>query len=522
MQSFQLHEHATSVPINSYQLEDWQKGYESLDEEFDYWIDQVEGEIPPDLEGTLFRNGPGLLDVGGQPLHHPFDGDGMICAIAFSNGKAHFRNRFIRTEGFLAERQAQKILYRGVFGTQKPGGWLANAFDFRLKNVANTQVIYWGGKLLALWEAAEPHRLDPHTLETMGMDYLDGVLEPGSAFAAHPWIDPSCAADGGAPCLVNFSIKPGLSTTITIFELDENCKVIRQHAHAVPGFAFIHDFAITPNYCIFFQNPVDFNPLPFALGLRGAGECIRFKGDRPTQIIVIPRHGSEPVQSLSTQSGFVFHHANAFEQDGCLYVDSVCYDALPSVEPDADYRQVKFEALAPGQLWRFRLDLKHNRVERSLLESRCCEFPFVHPSRAGRPYRYVYLGAAHASQGNAPLQAILKADLRSGERQLWSAAPYGYVGEPIFVPRSNPASSPNASSPKQPSLEDEDFGWLLTMVYNSEHQRSEIVILDAKDLTKKPVARLHLSHHVPYGLHGNFTATYFDPEASSLGGEKFE
>ncbi|MBD1995620.1 carotenoid oxygenase family protein [Leptolyngbya sp. FACHB-541] len=509
MQSFQLHEHATSVPVNSYQLEEWQKGYESLREEFDYWIDQVEGEIPPDLEGTLFRNGPGLLDVGGQPLQHPFDGDGMISAIAFSQGKAHFRNRFIRTEGFLAEQKAQKILYRGVFGTQKPGGWLANAFDFRLKNIANTQVIYWGGKLLALWEAAEPHRLDPHTLETIGIDHLDGVLKPGSAFAAHPCIDPSCAEDGGAPCLVNFSIKPGLSTTITIFELDEQCKVIRQHAHAVPGFAFIHDFAITPNYCIFFQNPVHFNPVPFVVGLRGPGECIQFQGDRPTQIIVIPRHGSAPVQTLSTQSGFVFHHANAFEQDGYLYVDSVCYGALPSVEPNADYRQVKFEELEPGQLWRFRLDLKANTVERQSIESRCCEFPFVHPNRVGRPYRYVYLGAAHAAEGNAPLQAILKIDMVSGKRQVWSAAPHGYVGEPIFVPRPPATAATEQFEANGKALDDEDRGWVLTLVYDAKMERSELVILDAKDLTKEPVARLQLKHHIPYGLHGSFTSTCF-------------
>ncbi|MEY3223053.1 MAG: hypothetical protein RLZZ203_1909, partial [Cyanobacteriota bacterium] len=62
----------------SYTLKDWQGGYESLKEEFDYWIDDIEGEIPLDLSGTLLRNGPGLLDINGQRLHHPFDGDGMI------------------------------------------------------------------------------------------------------------------------------------------------------------------------------------------------------------------------------------------------------------------------------------------------------------------------------------------------------------------------------------------------------------------------------------------------------------
>jgi all-trans-8'-apo-beta-carotenal 15,15'-oxygenase len=90
----------------------------------------------------------------------------------------------------LEEQKAGKILYRGVFGTQKPGGLLANAFDFKLKNIANTNVIYWGGKLLALWEAADPYRLDPYTLETLGKEHFNGVLSEGEAFGAHPRFDP--------------------------------------------------------------------------------------------------------------------------------------------------------------------------------------------------------------------------------------------------------------------------------------------------------------------------------------------
>ena len=526
MQSFQLNERAATVPpVLSYDREGWQKGYNSLKEEYSYWIDDIEGTIPPELHGTLFRNGPGMLDVHGQPIHHPFDGDGMICAIAFDEGRAHFRNRFVRTEGYVAEQAAGRILYRGVFGTQKPGGWLANAFDVRLKNIANTNILYWGGKLLALWEAAEPHRLDPMTLETLGLDQLDGVLQPGEAFAAHPWIDPACEQDGGAPCLVNFSIKPGLSSTITLFEFDPDGKLLRKHAHAVPGFAFIHDFAITPNYAIFFQNPVSFNPLPFLLGQRGAGECITFNPKKPTRIVVIPRKAKgfstkakRPDSAFSlqplafeTHAGFVFHHANAFEDAKEVVIDSVCYGTLPAVESGSDFRQTDFEALEPGQLWRFRINLETQAVQRDLLESRCCEFPYVHPAKAGRSHRYVFMGAAHAAEGNAPLQAIVKIDLETGERQLWSAAPQGYVSEPIFVPRS-----PKAFKDGLPSAEvigAEDDGWLLTLVYDAAHDRSDVVILDARDLHQGPIARLHLKHHVPYGLHGSFTPHYFEREA---------
>jgi all-trans-8'-apo-beta-carotenal 15,15'-oxygenase len=478
----------------SYTLKDWQGGYRSQPIESNYWIDEIEGKIPQELSGTLFRNGPGLLDVNGQRLHHPFDGDGMVCAIAFSKGRAYFRNRFVQTSGFLEEQAAGKILYRGVFGTQKPGGWLANAFDLRQKNIANTQVIYWGGKLLALWEAAAPHRLDPHTLETLGIDHLEGILHSGEAFAAHPRVD---QVSGKTPTLVNFAIKPGLSSKITIYELDPDGKLLQRHSHSVPGFAFIHDFALTPNYCLFFQNPMDLNPLPYAVGIKGAAECIKFRPEQATKIWVIPRDTTKPMQVLETRSGFIFHHANAFEQDDKIYVDSICYESFPSVEPGQDYLQTHFPDLTPGQLWRFELDLSTKTVERQLLESRCCEFPFVHPAKMGQPHRYIFMGAVHQPEGNAPLQAILKLDIATGKRQLWSAAPRGFVGEPVFVPR--------------PEATGEDNGWVMTLVYDAASDRSDLVILDARDLEKQPLARLHLKHHIPYGLHGTWTPQCFAP-----------
>ena len=359
----------SQVLEKSYALKDWQGGYESLTQEYDYWIDDIEGEIPPELAGTLFRNGAGLLDINGERLHHPFDGDGMISRITFINGRAHFRNRFVQTPGYLAEQKAGKILYRGVFGTQKSGGWLANIFDFKLKNIANTNVIYWGKKLLALWEAAEPYLLNPQTLETLGNEYFNGVLSKGEAFSAHPRIDPNGT-------LVNFAIKPGLSTTITIFELNKNGEITSKKNHNVPGFCFIHDFVITENYCIFFQNPVNFNPIPFALGICGAAECIKIQKNQPTKIIIIPRKTqTENVKVLETKAGFIFHHVNAFELENEIIVDSICYESLTEVEPNSDYRKTDFEKNSPPQLWRFNLNLSNNKVQNQLIDPRPTEFP---------------------------------------------------------------------------------------------------------------------------------------------------
>ena len=52
---------------------------------------KVHGEIPKELNGTLYRNGPNpqftVVDA------HWFTGDGMLHAFAIENGKASYRNR---------------------------------------------------------------------------------------------------------------------------------------------------------------------------------------------------------------------------------------------------------------------------------------------------------------------------------------------------------------------------------------------------------------------------------------------
>jgi len=474
--------------MTNYTIIDWQAGYSSQYEEYDYWIDEIEGEIPIELNGTLFRNGPGLLDVHGFSIHHPFDGDGMISRFSFCNGKAHYKSRYVQTEGYVKEQAAKKILYRGVFGTQKPGGWIKNIFDINLKNIANTNIVYWGKRLLALWEADKPYELDPITLETIGISDLDGVLKKSDAFAAHPHIDPS------GPTLVNFAIKAGLKTRLSVYEFNEQGELTSFHHHNIPGFCFIHDFIITPNYCIFLQNPVTLNPIPFVFGLRGAGECIEFNPQDSTKIILIPRKlPYDEIQVLEVKAGFVFHHANAYETTDGICLDSICYEYLPSVEPNSDFRNTDFSLLAPGQLWRFDLNLGNKTVDKTLLEASCSEFPTLNSKYIGKKYRYVYTGNADSKDCNAPLQQILKIDLLRGQKSVVSFAPRGFVSEPIFV--------------KKPEGVEEDEGWLLTLVYNAARSASDLVIIDAQ--TMEIVATLKLKHHIPYGLHGSWVDECF-------------
>ncbi len=42
-------------------------------------VTDVEGRVPDGLAGTLYRVGPGKLDLA----HHLFDGDGLVSAVRF-------------------------------------------------------------------------------------------------------------------------------------------------------------------------------------------------------------------------------------------------------------------------------------------------------------------------------------------------------------------------------------------------------------------------------------------------------
>lgn len=476
----------------SYTIKDWQKGYESQPNEYDYWIEEIEGEIPKNLQGTLFRNGPGLLDVNGIPIRHPFDGDGMICAFTFEDGRCHFRNRFVQTKGYLEEQKAGKILYRG-FGTQKPGGWLANIFDIKPKNVSNTNVIYWSDKLLAMWEAGLPYSLNPANLDTIKLDNLNAILQEDQPFSAHPHIINS--VDGNNKILVNFGVKTqiGLSSKITIFEIDNQWRLISSKIHDLPGWHFLHDMAITQNYYVFFQNPLFFNPLTFLLGLETPNECLKFKPNLPTQIILISRHNSnEKPQVFKLDSQFVFHHANAWEKNGDIYLESVCYDSFPQSKPSEKFPAINFDNLPQGILKQFKINLASKSVESNLIFDDCnCDFPTINSSYCASAYRYIYLNITHHLNKKGPLGEIIKIDKQTNNKQIWKPTERSFAGEPIFVPF--------------PDAKNEDDGWLLVLVYDASIHRSYLSILDARDLTKQPLAKLNLKHHIPHGFHGNWT-----------------
>jgi all-trans-8'-apo-beta-carotenal 15,15'-oxygenase len=310
-----MHLSSTSVAtITTFDREAWAKGYISCEKETVEEL--ISNDIPKDLQGTFFRNGHAKFEFGKELVMHPFDGDGMISAITFMDGKALFRNRFIRTKGYVLDSKYKRVMTRGIFGTKK-SGFLANFLDTNLKITANTNVLFWDKKLLALQEAGVPYYLEPDSLRTLGQYTIRGLLKKSSdQFTAHPRI---CAKTGH---LVAFSCKKGkIPSEITIYEFDKDLKLMTSRDIAMKSFSVFHDFAITENYYIFVAPPTGFDSLPFVLGQKSAAASLTFDANKPSQIYIIPRDASKEVVTIDIPSNFVFHFGNAYEEGDKLVLD---------------------------------------------------------------------------------------------------------------------------------------------------------------------------------------------------------
>ena len=137
----------------------------------------VEGEIPRDLDGVYLRNTENPLHPS-MKTYHPFDGDGMLHVVGFRDGKAFYRNRFVRTDGFLAENEAGEPLWPGLAEpvqlAKRDEGWGART---RMKDASSTDVIvHRGVALTSFYQCGDLYRVDPFSADTLGKETWNGQL----------------------------------------------------------------------------------------------------------------------------------------------------------------------------------------------------------------------------------------------------------------------------------------------------------------------------------------------------------
>jgi all-trans-8'-apo-beta-carotenal 15,15'-oxygenase len=474
-------------PTSTAVATDWHRIFDSLREEHDYTVDEVEGALPAQLVGTLYRNGPGINEVGGKPFAHLFDGHGMISQFVIDGGRIHYRNRFVRTHKYELEKDAQRPQVVG-FGERGKLRYLVRGPG--AGNAANTSVTLCADNLLALWEGGRPWALDPDTLATRGEHDFDGALKAVHAFSAHPKYDPVTGE------MFNFGVEYFPRARIRTYKVDRRGRLEHLQPAPLPFPVMNHDFALTTKHMVFVLDPIVAHFRQVLLGRSSFGGSLRWDPSKPTHVVLVPRDGGKP-RTIQIDPFFHFHVNNAYEDRGDTVVDLVRYDDYSIGENSLrQFRTGGFNE--PGALWRLRVK-PSGEVESHELCPWQCEFPQHDWRRTTLGHRFAYL--AGRSDGTGAQTGIVKVDHEAGS---WSAHEFGdghVAGEPIFVPRS-PESA-------------EDDGWLLSVVYSVAEHRSRLVVLDARDVEAEPVAVAHLRHHVPLGFHGTFTRRVATPNGAS-------
>ncbi|MDQ2859146.1 MAG: carotenoid oxygenase family protein, partial [Pseudomonadota bacterium] len=205
--------------------------------EDDFDLD-VTGEIPADLAGAFYRNGPNpQVDPGSD--YHWFAGDGMIHGFFVEGGKVRYRNRYVRTPKWQAENAAGRKLF-GLFGNPMTTDPSVLTTD---SGVANTNIVWHAGRLLALEEGHKPFELDPLTLESRG--YAD---EYRGRVTAHPKIDPVTGE------MTWFGYSTGdmpLNSTVSYGVTSAAGDVLRRDEFEAPYSSMVHDFMVTQNHVLF-------------------------------------------------------------------------------------------------------------------------------------------------------------------------------------------------------------------------------------------------------------------------------
>jgi carotenoid cleavage dioxygenase-like enzyme len=436
---------------------------------------KVTGELPADLNGTLYRNGPNpQFDAPGA---HWFVGDGMLHAFHLENCRASYRNRWVRTPKWRAEHDAGRALFTG-FGRKLPDA------PARLTDggVANTNIVFHAGRLLALEEAHLPTEIEPGTLKTRGYyDYHGGLSGP---FTAHPKIDPV----SGEMVYFGYNAAGPFTPALSFGTIGASGTVTRFDRFEAPYASMVHDFIVTENHLLF---PV--LPITGSMARAVAGQpAYAWQPEKGAYVGVMKRNGStKDIVWFRGENCYVFHVMNAWEEGSRIVADVMQFEEAPLFpHPDGSPTDPK-KSRARLCRWTFDLAGNTDRFTQCYLDELTGEFPRIDDRRAGLRNNHGWYACANPDLPMfGALSGLVHVDGKGARLEQYLLPAGDTLSEPVFVAAGDDAA--------------EGCGWLLAVVWRSGENRSDLAVFNATDIAAGPVALVHLGHRVPDGFHGNW------------------
>jgi len=453
---------------------------------------EVEGDIPTEINGAFYRVQP-------DPQFPPrlgddiaFNGDGQVSMFTFRNGRVDFRHRWVRTDKWKLENEAGHAL----FGAYRNPLTDDPSVKGRYRGTANTNVLTFAGKLLALKEDSPPVAMDPKTLETFGYDDFGGTLQTPT-FTAHPKIDP----ETGEMIAFCYAAKGLLTRDMAYFVISPEGKVTREVRFEVPYYCMMHDFGVTRDYAVFHVVPIVSSWDRLEKGMPHFG----FDTTREIHLGVLPRDGeAKDMRWFKAPNCFASHVMNAFNDGTRIYFDTpVAENNMFPFFPDVHGKPFN-PMQTQSRLTRWSVDMSSKgesfRSAERMTEL-SGEFPRIDERYAMTGYRHGYLAGMDEtkpfdmpggrSAAGLLINTLVHIDHATGKTQSWFCGPTSSLQETCFIPKSDRAA--------------EGEGYLTLVCNRLDERRSDLLVFDAQRVDEGPIAIARLPLRLRMGLHGNWT-----------------
>ena len=443
---------------------------------------EVVGELPADLRGAYFRNGPNPVY---QPAHryHPFDGDGMVHGVYFRDGRASYRNRLVQTAALRQELICGRSVSPGVMG---PFDYSVS--EFGIKDTSNTDVLLYNGNLMTLWyNAGHPYRLNGETLESQG--HFGLPPRDSLRLSAHSKVDWAT----GELLFFDYGDEPPY---MTYGVADARGRNVHEVAIDLPGPRLPHDIGFTTHYAILHDLPFFHDPDVLR---KHHFRVLTFHRDVPTRFGLIPRRGAgSEVRWFECEPCYILHVSNCWEEG-----DWVVMDGCRSINPmprardgEGDLASMLAYMRLEANAYRWRFNLRTGEVREGDIDDLNTEFNKTNPLFHGVKSRYAYHQRIPlADEGGHTLRftGLVKYNNDTGQHTQWRYGDGVYGSEAVYAPKVGADRSAA-----------EDDGYVITLITDSNTWRSECLVFDATDIEAGPVCRVLLPHRVPVGFHATW------------------
>ncbi|CAN5560589.1 carotenoid oxygenase family protein [soil metagenome] len=450
---------------------------------------EVKGEIPKELSGAFYR-------MHGDWFYPPFrqdeaslSADGYISMFRFQDGIVDYRGRYVRTDRWRRQHAARRQLYGYYRNPYTDDESVRDLEHPTWRTTANTTPVVIGGKLYATKEEGPAYRIDPNTLETIGVEDFDGDWK-SETFTAHPKLDPRT----GETIAFGYEATGLCSKDVFLYIFDAQGKIRKEHRFEVPYTSAIHDIAITRTHVIFPGSSLVTSVDRLQSGKKHWG----WDQTLPAWYGLVNRETGDTRFFFGPQRSLV-HTANAWDgDDGKIVMDLPAADGntWPFFE---DVHGAAFE-MSPNTIRRLTFDLRSNSDqvhEDVLFDQEVTSFTRIDERFTGDENRYIFVQYADRNQPfgaslpadegrTQPNNSFGRFDLKDFSITSCWAGPHHMVQEPVFIPRQGSTA--------------EGDGYLIGTVHNLLEHRAELMIMDAVTMTE--VGRVLLPFRNALQVHG--------------------